>query len=354
MKDDFLYEISIIVPFYNSSDTIKNTIYSLSNQTDKNFQVIFVNDGSTDNTIDIIKKENIKFDYKIINKDNGGVSSSRNIGIKEADGKYICFLDSDDCIRSNMIQELKNIINNKEQNIFLFEWKMISGFDEYIYYNREVCVDLKNIEDYVFVESSDEVIKKYFKKEKMIHICSIVFNRNFILENNIKFNENLYYAEDINFFITAFIRSENIIVIKRTYFYYINNLNSAMKKFNIKRITGIYAIKDLLCKSSDENIKILIENRYSEEILYISIGYILYCENKNYDDDINKIIDDSKKILRKYKIKSYKDIELFIDMLFLKKGIGLFRKYYIRKIYVLNKLNIIKNFLRRYLFGKQY
>ncbi|MBI6066432.1 glycosyltransferase family 2 protein, partial [Clostridium perfringens] len=226
MKDDFLYEISIIVPFYNSSDTIKNTIYSLSNQTDKNFQVIFVNDGSTDNTIDIIKKENIKFDYKIINKDNGGVSSSRNIGIKEADGKYICFLDSDDCIRSNMIQELKNIINNKEQNIFLFEWKMISGFDEYIYYNREVCVDLKNIEDYVFVESSDEVIKKYFKKEKMIHICSIVFNRNFILENNIKFNENLYYAEDINFFITAFIRSENIIVIKRTYFYYINNLNS--------------------------------------------------------------------------------------------------------------------------------
>ncbi|WP_206761418.1 hypothetical protein, partial [Clostridium perfringens] len=87
---------------------------------------------------------------------------------------------------------------------------------------------------------------------------------------------------------------------------------------------------------------------------YISIGYILYCENKNYDDDINKIIDDSKKILRKYKIKSYKDIELFIDMLFLKKGIGLFRKYYIRKIYVLNKLNIIKNFLRRYLFGKQY
>lgn len=83
---------SIIIPVYNVEKYIKKCLDSVFSQTDKDFEVIVVNDGTKDNSMDIVKK----YDAKIINQKNQGLSAARNRGVKEAVGDYLIFLDSDD------------------------------------------------------------------------------------------------------------------------------------------------------------------------------------------------------------------------------------------------------------------
>jgi glycosyltransferase involved in cell wall biosynthesis len=105
---------SIIIPCYNQSNWLSEAIESSLNQTYKNIEVIVVNDGSTDNTSEIAKKYNIK----LIEKENGGLSSARNAGIKEARGKYILPLDADDKILPEFIEKtigLDDIVSTAQQ-----------------------------------------------------------------------------------------------------------------------------------------------------------------------------------------------------------------------------------------------
>lgn len=107
--------ISIIIPCYNMEQKIEKCISSIKNQSYKNFEAIFVDDGSTDQTKDVIE-ENIKNDdrMKYFFKENGGVASSRNYGIEKATGTYICFIDSDDYVEEDYLKELHdNLVSNK-------------------------------------------------------------------------------------------------------------------------------------------------------------------------------------------------------------------------------------------------
>ena len=89
--------VSIIVPVYNASEFITKCIESVINQAYKDFELIIINDGSTDNSLEICQSFAIQDKrIKIVNKENSGVSTSRNIGIKESSGEWIMFLDADD------------------------------------------------------------------------------------------------------------------------------------------------------------------------------------------------------------------------------------------------------------------
>ena len=104
MKKDL---VSIIVPVYNASKYLENCLNSILKQTYNNIEVILIDDGSTDNSLEICKeyKKNDKR-IKIIHKENGGISSVRNLGVKESKGKYICFVDSDDYIEKDYVEVL--------------------------------------------------------------------------------------------------------------------------------------------------------------------------------------------------------------------------------------------------------
>ncbi|WP_273212131.1 glycosyltransferase family 2 protein [Runella zeae] len=105
--------ISVVIPLYNKEKSIKKTIKSVLEQTYKNFELVIVNDGSTDNSIDVV---NEFVDSRIIvyNKKNGGVSSARNYGINVARGEFIMFLDADDIIYSDCLDILLTYLNNFE------------------------------------------------------------------------------------------------------------------------------------------------------------------------------------------------------------------------------------------------
>ena len=112
-------DISFIIPSYNSGKTIKKAINSILKQDNNSleYEIIVVDDGSTDNTEEII--ENLNENIKFIKKENGGVSSARNRGIKEATGEYIVFVDSDDYISKTLLKDIEKYV---EKDIDLIKW----------------------------------------------------------------------------------------------------------------------------------------------------------------------------------------------------------------------------------------
>ena len=110
-----MIKFSVILPLYNKEKEIANTLKSVLNQTYKADEIIVVDDGSTDNSKEVVKKFK---DVKLIEQKNCGVSCARNRGIKEARNEYICFLDADDLWEEDFLEEIKRLIESFPQAIF--------------------------------------------------------------------------------------------------------------------------------------------------------------------------------------------------------------------------------------------
>ena len=113
-------KISVIVPVYNTEKYIGKCIMSILNQTMQDIEIIIVNDGSTDNSENIIKEiinnNDTKIEIKYFLKENGGLSEVRNYGVKQATGKYLSFVDSDDYIDKNLYKNLEKYIDENKVN----------------------------------------------------------------------------------------------------------------------------------------------------------------------------------------------------------------------------------------------
>ena len=171
-------EFSIIIPVYNIEQYIKECLDSVFNQSFKDFEVIVVNDGTKDNSMDIVKNYNVK----IIKKKNKGLSSARNHGVQLAKGKYILFLDSDDYLEKDTLKEIhKSLKNNPDIVRFqiqeINENHKITKFKEEPFNNLSGEEAFKKIVNYHFVENawcyaikrSYYLQGKYMFKEGTIH-----------------------------------------------------------------------------------------------------------------------------------------------------------------------------------------
>ena len=219
--------VSVIVPVYKVEYVVKNCIESILNQIFTDFELILVDDGSPDNSGRICD-EYAKKDHRVIviHKENGGVSSARNVGIDKAKGKYICFVDSDDYVSKDYLKTLIDVEeNNNADNIWCY-FKTVDKYSEKI--------DCKEV-------SSGPNIEKYTVKDIMtLHekwldagpVCKLYIS-DIIKENNLKFDESLSLGEDLIFnFVYLDYTNKNIIVINNElYFYLQNNENSLSKKY---------------------------------------------------------------------------------------------------------------------------
>lgn len=300
MKSNIL--ISVIIPIYNTEKYIEKTLKSLKNQTKNNFEIILVNDGTEDNSIEIaielLKDTNI--DYKIINQINQGQSKARNIGIENAKGDYILFLDSDDYIDEKLIEIVeKNISDDLE--VLLYDYKRVKACGEVIENKEQAFKEFNR-------EIEGKVVFDAYKNNKLrIWTSSLVYNRLYIRENNIKFLEAGHAAEDLGYIFKAILKAKKVKCITDELSYYYQREDSLTNKPDInKNITVVDSMEDV-CLFIEKNIgdKELIDIiKYEfipEHIMYQILGVL----NSNNTAQMRRIIKQPK--VRKYLRHAKKD-----------------------------------------------
>ena len=211
------YQISTIIPVYNSEKYIEQVLESVTNQTLKPYEIIIVNDGSNDDTL--VKCEKFSEMYnniKIINlKENMGVSHARNIGIKKVKGDYIHFIDSDDAIELDMYEKIMKEIEGKNVDIVITGTK----------YNENGKIT-RYIPNRQFISTYIEM--KSFVKDNCVSgrrdIFNVVWNKfykkEFITKNNITFDEDINFGEDFLFNCKCMKKTNLIYVIDDEYYNY--------------------------------------------------------------------------------------------------------------------------------------
>jgi len=222
--------VSVIVPFYNAQFYIKNCLDVLSNQDfDRPFEVIMINDASTDNSKNIVEKctlKNIRL-YSI--KSNGGPAKARNLGIIQAKGEYIFFLDVDDAIDPNTLTELYNTAKETLSDFVFCDSKWIENYQNqrsniFSYHQDKV---IKNS------ELTETMKKRLYNPKYMggpLGCKGRLIRRSIIVDNNIMFEEQLRYLEDEIFMwdFLAFVKNAKYIR-KQLYTYYVHpNVNTAV------------------------------------------------------------------------------------------------------------------------------
>ena len=283
-----MIKISVIVPVYNVEDYLTNCLNSLVNQNYKQYEIIIINDGSTDNSVSIIENYSKKYPklIKYYNKSNGGLSSARNYGINKSNGEYLLFVDSDDSLEPDTLNILNNNINNNDILVF----------------NMNVIRNKIKLPIYEFNNRINNNIKKYIVANPSA--CNKLIKKEVLTKNHLKFEEGIYY-EDLNLLPTLVKYTKNINFINNAlYNYYVRN-NSIMNENN-------YNVKQDDIFKVCNNLYSILNKDYSLEIEYLFIEHLLrnaglrYIDYKKYDK-INMIIDLIKRLYPQwYKNPYYK------------------------------------------------
>lgn len=212
--------ISVIIPAYNSEKYIERCVDSVKNQTYKKLEIIIINDGSTDNTGNLIS-DIAKSDsrIKIINQDNHGVSYTRNKGIDIAKGKYITFIDSDDYYEMDAIEHLYYIIISKNYDAVRGNYRLKK--DSKVI--ETGVVEKQEVKDYL------KLYNNIFDNSLPSYTVLLLIKREFLTNNNIYFDEKISMMEDTIFYTNLFSKHPNAFLDDKITYNYEYNQDSASK-----------------------------------------------------------------------------------------------------------------------------
>jgi glycosyltransferase involved in cell wall biosynthesis len=193
MKELDQNKIDVVIPVYNGAKFILQALESVVNQTLSPRRIIIVDDGSTDNTYELVVKyaENSRVEIKIISKNNGGLSSARNAGIKESDGDFIAFLDADDSWVKNKLEEQISLFEKtKFKNLALIycDYDVINSNGDILFKNYKAPLDDKRMRGSVF--------KTLLSRNQIASSGSGVLIKREVFETVGLFDENLKFGED--------------------------------------------------------------------------------------------------------------------------------------------------------------
>lgn len=230
-------KVSIIVPVYNGEKYIKKCIGSILNQTFQNFELILVDDGSKDNSLEILKKFEQIEKIKIYYQNNKGPSAARNKGIEKARGEYLIFVDVDDWIENDYIEILLNEIENNKLDLVTIGYNDISKYGVFSvndFYKKNRALTKQEILLNIFNGTGGVPWGKIYK-------------RNIIKVNKIKMNENIFMCEDQLFVLEYCLNSEKVGNLNlNKYNYNRLNENSISSKIDIRYYTNfLFYLKEL-------------------------------------------------------------------------------------------------------------
>ena len=264
-------KFSIIIPVYNTQKYIQRCLESVFNQTYENYEVIVVNDGSTDNSEEEIKSyKNIKY----IKQKNKGLSSARNIGVKKATGDYIIFLDSDDSIESNLLEELNNKINNED--VVRYQLRIVNSSNAIPY--KETSFSLL---------TGPEAFSKLCNYKYVENATLYAFKKDYWIRNNYSFPEG-YYHEDFGLIPEVIYRAKKVSSFDIIGYNYYQNDDSIMStKDDNKNEKKAYDVLDLGIKEID-NIKKIKEGGVNKAIFNSFVANSIFIKLKSLNNKNNK------------------------------------------------------------------
>ena len=290
--------ISFIIPSYNSANTIKRAIDSiLSQNTDLEYEIIVVDDGSTDNTDEVIKcydnDERIKY-YK---KDNSGVADTRNYGVKMATGDYIIFVDSDDYISENLLNDIEVYILQETE---LIKWNVTFVDEKQNEILKPESVTFEKV-------TGEQGFHNLFGKDNLI---DCLWNYAIKKELMIEFPSGTYH-EDFATMPLIILNSKSFVSIDKREYYYVQSKNSIMREKNSEKTRKKLQDKlkhfdNLMKKVNEMNLqKLTIENFgiYATNSMLAVVKDLEGEDKKYYKKELGK-----RKVWRYIKIRNLKQL----------------------------------------------
>lgn len=278
-------KISVIVPIYNVEKYLGKCLNSILEQTFTDYELILVDDGSTDSSGDMADEYALKDDrISVIHKKNGGLSDARNHGIDKANGEYVCFIDSDDWIEKTYLEELHELAVKNEADITICDYQKNTG-DSVITQPKEFAV---------VIETGIDAIDNLYSDKYGIYVVAWnkLYNRD--LFTDLRYPVGMIH-EDEAIFGDLFCEAKKVVRTERIlYNYRVNNETSIMSsKYSLKRLDILKAMEIRM-----ETYKSKGLNRYYEKDSFKYLYKILLNEI-----EIKKIKGDNRAVLKKLKNK---------------------------------------------------
>lgn len=278
-----MVKVSVIIPVYNGENTIKKCIESVLAQTLSDIEIVVVNDGSGDNTLDVLSEfeENIR----VLSINNSGQGIARNKGIEIASGEYVGFLDADDTVEPCMYEIMYQRAKGFSADIVQCAIKDIVGTEESI---------RSGIDKDVLIDNRDEYIKNYFYS--LIHtneVCNKLIKRAFIVENGLFFeNTKEIYSEDLSFNIDSLRFLKRISFVPQAFYNYYIADTGHCKKNPAERLEKIWELYKNAVKK--------IGSAYSDKVIKSMAVLNILIYSLSVDDDKAK-----KRIITSHTFKKY-------------------------------------------------
>ena len=320
------YKVSIIIPVYNVEKYLRECLDSVVNQTLKDIEIICINDGSKDNSLEILKEYSQKDErIKIISKENEGLSITRNRGIDIAQGEYIGFVDSDDYIDHSMFEKLYENAKKNDLDIIMCRLathdEKTKEIDKNKWYFALKCFGNFNQEVFNHMDT------KEFTQNIAVTAYNKIYKREFLNSNNFKFPERLLFEDEV-FFYNTYLKAKRVSFIKETLYYYrINTGESIISSSNkdFRDVLKVFKlIREILKKN---NLLYLYKKKVYNRFFHLVMLRYSQTSLQYKEDFYNNMKNDFKSI-----IKNNGTNELYNDDIILFSDITEYLKERIKKI----------------------
>lgn len=268
-------KISVVLPVYNVEKYLEQCLDSIINQTVNNYEIIAINDGSTDNSLEILKKyENRIGNFKIINKNNEGLSVARNVGLSNSTGKYVLFLDSDDMLRKDAIEKITQVAIDYDVDLITFD---AFRFDDEGEKQYSRIPERKGIFKNK-VMSSEEFIKACRKKCLLMSTLHC-YKRTILINNKIDFIKGLLHEDEYHS-LTSYRYIKNVAYIEEQLYIRRFRANSIMTNNIYKNNKSLESyeiiLKKLNCDILGGGYTVELKNLIKQRSCLIASNLIRY------------------------------------------------------------------------------
>lgn len=217
-------KFTFVIIGYNIENYVERAIESVVEQTYKNIEIIFVNDGSTDNTLDKVEKYSNNNKIKIINQSNKGANAARKKGLENATGEYVFFIDGDDWVSKTLAEDMNKILSRKLYDIVCFR--------NYIAYDDKIkeCDEIyKN-----YTMENFEYLEAILSQTISHSVWNKVYKRVFLEKSNFNKIDNITMGDDLLINVSLGIYKPNVFFSNEAYYYYYQRMTSITKKSTLK------------------------------------------------------------------------------------------------------------------------